>query len=89
MSVTAFQDLPLAGRDRGWDRDCRRESSRQWAHATDEPIEKYRYSHVWYDGGKKDDFTAYRLLIAEVIDDRLTAVPRGCDGRGRRYAGHA
>jgi hypothetical protein len=44
---------------------------------TDEPNEKYRDAHVWYDSGKKDNFTAYKLLIADVVDDRLTAVPRG------------
>jgi len=26
---------------------------------------------------RKDNFTAYKLLIADVVDDRLTAVPRG------------
>ena len=77
MSVTAFQDLPLAGRDREWDGAAAENRVRQWAHATDEPNEKYRDAHVWYDGDKKDNFTAYKLLIADVIDDRLTAVPRG------------
>jgi hypothetical protein len=50
MSVTAFQDLPLADRDRD--------------------------AHVWYDSANKDNFTAYKLLIADVIDGKLTAVPR-------------
>jgi hypothetical protein len=77
MSVTAFEDLPLAGRDREWDGAAAENRVRQWAHATDEPNEKYRDAHVWYDGGKKDNLTAYKLLIADVIDDRLTAVPRG------------
>jgi hypothetical protein len=89
MSVTAFQDLPLAGRDREWDGAAAENRVRQWAHATDEPNEKYRDAHVWYDGGKKDNFTAYKLLIADVIDDRLTAVPRGVDGRGCSHAGLA
>ena len=50
---------------------------RRWAAAADEPNEKYRDAHVWYDSDKKDNFTAYKLLIADVINDRLTAVPRG------------
>ena len=33
--------------------------------------------HVWYDADNKDNFTAYKLLIADVIDGRLVAVPRG------------
>ena len=43
----------------------------------DEPNEKYRDAHVWYDADAKENFTAYKLLIADVIDGRLKAVPRG------------
>ena len=30
-----------------------------------------------YDADNKDNFTAHKLLIADVVDDRLVAVPRG------------
>ena len=73
MSVTAFQDLPLADRDREWDGAAAEKRVRQWADAADEPNEKYRDAHVWYDSDKKDNFTAYKLLIADVINDRLAA----------------
>jgi len=52
MSVTAFQDLPLADRDRDWDGDAAEKRVRKWADATDEPNEKYRDAHVWYDKDK-------------------------------------
>ena len=77
MSVTAFQDLPLADRDREWDGDLAEKRVRAWAKAEDEPNEKYRDAHVWYDADAKENFTAYKLLIADVIDGRLKAVPRG------------
>lgn len=77
MSVTSFQDLPLADRDREWDGDAAEERVRAWAGAEDGPNEKYRDAHVWYDADNKDNFTAYKLLIADVIDGRLKAVPRG------------
>ena len=77
MSVTSFQDLPLADRDREWDGDAAEKRVRSWAGAEDEPNEKYRDAHVWYDAEKKDNFTAYKLLVADVLDGRLTAVPRG------------
>ncbi len=33
---------------------------------------------MWYDNDKKkDNFTAYKLLIADVVDGELRAVPRG------------
>ena len=77
MAVTAFQDLPLADRERAWDGDAAEGRVRKWAGAEDGPNEKYRDAHVWYDAEKKDNFTAYKLLIADVIDGRLKAVPRG------------
>jgi hypothetical protein len=77
MAVTAFQDLPLAERDREWDGDAAEKRVRGWAKATREPNEKYRDAHVWYDGERKENFTAYKLLVADVVGGRLVAVPRG------------
>jgi hypothetical protein len=82
MSVTAFQDLPLADRDRDWDGDAAEKRVRKWAGAQDGPNEKYRNAHVWYDGDKKDNFTAYKLLIADVVEDKLKVVPRGVMAAG-------
>src|SRR5712675_821652 len=77
MSVTAFQDLPFADRDREWDGAAAENRVRRWAQAADEPNEMYCDAYVWYDSDKKDNFTAYKLLIADVINGRLMAVPRG------------
>jgi hypothetical protein len=77
MAVTAFQDLPLADRDREWDGAAAEKRVRAWAGAEDDPNEQYRDAHVWYDADAKQNFTAYKLLIADVVDGRLVAVPRG------------
>jgi hypothetical protein len=77
VAVTAFQDLPLADRDRAWDGAEAEGRVRTWAGAEDAPNAAYRDAHVWYDAGNKDNFSAYKLLIADVIDGTLTAVPRG------------
>ena len=77
MSVTAFQNLPLADRDREWDGSAAEKRVRAWAGAEDEPNKKYRDAHLWYDNDKKSNFTGYKLLIADVIDGQLMAVPRG------------
>jgi hypothetical protein len=82
MSVTAFRDLPMTDRDREWDGAEAERRVRKWANATDEPNEKYRDAHVWYDAEKKQNFTAYKLLIADVVDGRLVAVPRGVMAAG-------
>jgi hypothetical protein len=87
MAVTSFQDLPLAERDREWDGAAAEKRVRRWAGAEDEPNEKYRNAHVWYDAAKKENFTAYKLLIADVIGERLVAVPRGVMAAGNVMQG--
>ena len=87
MTVTKFQDLPLADRDREWDGDAAERRVREWAGAQDGPNAKYRDAHVWYDGDKDDNFTAYKLLIADVVDGRLKAVPRGVMAAGNVMQG--
>jgi hypothetical protein len=82
MAVTPFQDLPLADRDREWDGDTAEARVRRWADAEDGPNAKYRDAHVWYDADQKDNFGSYKLLVADVIDGRLTAVPRGVMAAG-------
>ena len=77
MAVSAFQDYPLADRDREWDGAAAEKRIRGWAKAEDGPNEKYRDAHVWYDAEKKGNFTAYKLLIADVINGEIRAVPRG------------
>jgi len=77
MAVTAFQDLALADRETEWDGDAAEKRVRRWADAEDGPNEKYRDAHVWYDAEEKDQFGGYKLLIADVIDGKLKAVPRG------------
>ena len=77
MAVTSFQDLPLGERDHAWDGAEAEKRVRSWAGAEDAPNAKYRDAHVWYDADKKENFTAYKLLIADVIDGKLVAMPRG------------
>ncbi|HEX7106514.1 MAG TPA: hypothetical protein VF218_11155 [Acidothermaceae bacterium] len=77
MAVTAFKNLPVADRDREWDGSAAESRVRAWAHAEDEPNAKYRDAHIWYDADKKQNFSAYKMLIADVIDGKLVAVPRG------------
>jgi hypothetical protein len=87
MAVSAFHDLPLADRDREWDGATAEKRVRKWADATDEPNARYRDAHVWYDSEKKDNFTAYKLLIADVVNGRLVAVPHGIMAAGNVMQG--
>jgi hypothetical protein len=87
MAVTAFQDLPLADRDREWDGDLAEKRVRKWAGAEEAPNAKYRDAHVWYDADQKDEFGAYKLLVADVVGGRLQAVPRGVMAAGNVMQG--
>ena len=87
MAVTNFKDFDLADADREWDGDAAEKRVRKWAGADEEPNEKYRDAHVWYDQAKKDNFTAYKLLIADVVDGKLEAVPRGVMAAGNIMEG--
>jgi hypothetical protein len=77
MTVSSFSDLPLADRSRRWNGGAAEKRVRAWAGAKEEPTARYRKAHLWYDSDKKDEFTGYKLLIADVIDGHLTVVPRG------------
>jgi hypothetical protein len=87
MTSTRFQDLPMADRDREWDGDAAEQRVRRFTGAQDRPNARYRDTHVWYDADNADNFTAYKLLIADVIDDRLHAVPRGVMAAGNVMQG--
>ena len=82
MATTSFQDFDLADDDRDWDGDAADKRVRKWADAEDEPNQKYRDTHVWYDADKKDNFTAYKLLICDVVNGKVLAVPRGVMAAG-------
>jgi hypothetical protein len=72
----------MADRDREWDGGAAEKRVRNWAGAEDEPNAKYRDAHVWYDDDKPENFGSYKLLIADVIDGKLKAVPRGVMAAG-------
>jgi hypothetical protein len=76
MTVTRFQDLPLADRDREWDAAAADKRVRKWADAEDKPTAKYREAHIWYDADNADEFGAYKLPFADVVGGELKAVPR-------------
>lgn len=76
-TVVPFQDLPLASRDRPWDSDAAIARVREFTDSTESPSSTYRRAFVWFDSADAENFGAYKLPIADVIDGRLTAVPRG------------
>jgi HK97 family phage prohead protease len=79
-SVVLFQDLPLADEGHAWDAAAARARVQAWAGGDDWQPEKYRRAFVWYDDGAPDQLGSYKLPLADVVDGKLTAVPRGVFG---------
>lgn len=82
MTVTSFHDFPMATRRRAWDGDAADKRVRRWAGAQEKPTARYRDAHVWYDSAKKDQFGAYKLLIADVVNKELKVIPRAVMAAG-------
>ncbi len=74
-----YRDLPLASEERAWDAGGAVSRVWQWA-GGDEDLDPEKFSQAFLyrtPAGDPKTRGAYKLPIADVIDDRLTAVPRG------------
>lgn len=68
--------LPLADRSRPWDAGAAIARVRTFTGATDVPNSRFARAFLWHDPQNADNFAAYKLPIADVINGRLMAVPR-------------
>ena len=75
-SNSAFQDLPMAPRDREWDAEAALARVKSFLESSEEPSDTFGKAFLWFDSKNHDDFSGYKLQIADVIDGVLTAVPR-------------
>lgn len=76
--ATTFGDLPLADRDREWSGSGAERRVRAWAGGEDNMNwNKYRQAFFWYDEDSPELFGSYKLGFADIIDNRLTTIPRG------------
>lgn len=76
--ATTFTDLPLADREREWDAKEAEQRVRAWAGGEDNMNwNKYRQAFFWYDEESPELFGSYKLGFADIIEKRLTAIPRG------------
>jgi len=79
--VVAYQDLPLGPEDEAWDHDAALARVKEWAGGGDSleemDWEKFRSAHVLWDKESPEQMGSYKLLIADVVDGKVTAMPRG------------
>lgn len=76
-SVGAARDLPIADADMSWDGDAARERVQKFTKSEESPSSEYKKAFLWYDSDNADNFTAYKLPFADVVDGELKAVPAG------------
>lgn len=67
--------LPLADEDRAWSAKDADQRLRAFTGATEEPNADYAKAFVAVDG-PADVFASYKLPIADVVDGKLTAIPK-------------
>lgn len=75
-AATAFKDLPLAEDDTPWDSAAAVKRVRDHTNSMEAPSAAYKDAFFWYDSESPEDFTAYKLPFADVIDGKLMAIPR-------------
>ena len=76
-SAVPYQNLPLADRGMAWDSAAAIKRVKEFTKSTDKPSASYKKAFLWYDSANSENFTAYKLPIADVVNGRLQAVPRG------------
>ncbi len=70
-------NLPIADRGRAWDATVAIRRVRAKTGSEEAPSRAYRNAFFWFDSSDPDSFGSYKLPFADVIDDKLTAIPRG------------
>ena len=73
-------DLPIADRNKVWDAAKADERIREWAGGPDtETIrwDDYGKAFFYSDPENIEEFSGYKLGFADIVDGRLTAIPRG------------
>jgi HK97 family phage prohead protease len=77
-AATPYGDLPLAPRDRSWDKEDALSRVRKATDSLEKPSTSYKKAFFWFDENNEDLFGSYKLPFADIVDDgnELHAVPR-------------
>ena len=67
----------LDDRDREWDSDSAIARVRTFTNSADSPSTEYRRAFLFFESENAENFGAYKLPIADVVNNRLVAIPRG------------
>ncbi len=73
--VVPFQDLKVSERNHKWDPTAALSRIREFTSSNENPNVEYKKAFVWFDSKESHLFGAYKLPIADIIDDHMTVVP--------------
>lgn len=74
-SLLPFANLPLAQPlDKKWNEAEALERIKEFTGSKDEPSEAYKKAFLVCDAGNSDDFDAYKMLVADVIDGKMQII---------------
>lgn len=75
-AVVPFQDMVISDRGQEWDSSAAISRIREFTKSDETPNTEYKKAFVWFDKTKSDQFGGYKLPIADVINGRMTVVPK-------------
>jgi HK97 family phage prohead protease len=75
-AVTPFRELPMSSRSRSWDGSAARKRIKEFTGSDEKPSSGYKSAFMWYDSSNSDNFGAYKLPFVDIIDGKMTVVPR-------------
>lgn len=73
VNSSGWTAMPMAGMDVSWDANKARARLSEWA---DGDMRKYRRGFLWWDASAPEVKNSYKLPIADVVDGKLTIIPR-------------
>jgi len=76
-TASGATNLPIADRARAWDATAAVKRVRTLTGSAEAPSRSYRTAFFWYAGDEPDSFGSYKLPFCDIIDGKLTAIPRG------------
>ncbi len=74
--ASIFKELPLADKGVAWDSSKAMDRVKELTDSEDNPSKLYRNAFFWFDEKNSDSFGSYKLPFADVVDGKLTAIPK-------------
>lgn len=72
---TPAMRLPIAPKDTNWDGSAAEVRIREYTGSTDAPSSNYRKFFMYFDQANADQFTAYKLPFADIINGKPHVIP--------------